>query len=275
MKKIFLPINILICALLILALGASYSWNGFDITLWGESFRNFIFIFFSGWFITFILVRLGLAAESRKENRIITSLILFLLFDAVAPWWIFILLGAVTDLMERLLRVPGGPLFNPAALGALFFSFFGYFPSWWGTNFSPRYSLMEGALSIATFVTIPFTFYVAYKYKKFWISLSALISFSIVYLLLFQKSPLFILLDGTLLFFLLVMAIEPKTTPIVTKDQLTFGLLIGVLIPLGMYFNWLEAYTLALLIGNLYTRRNFFFSLFVSSPPSSVSSPAA
>lgn len=265
-----LPIRILVYILALLAIMASFSWNGTDPLSWLTSLRNFFLIFASGWLVTYILQKIDLATWSRAEHRIITALILFLLFDPLFSWWIFILLGVTTELLQRLLRVPGGPVFNPAALTAFVMSFFGFFPSWWGTNFSPRLPLIEEGISIAVLITLPLASYVVYKYKKHWISIAAVLAFTLVYVILLKESPLFIVLDGTLIFFLLVMAVEPKTTPILQKEQVIFGIIVGSLISIGIYFHWLEAYTMALLIGNLYTRRTFLRNLFTphSTQPS-------
>jgi len=267
----FLPIRVLIYALALLAIAACYSWNGADPFLWFASIRNLSFLFVSGWVTTYILHKLGLADRSRPEHRLITSLILFLLFEPLLPWWVFILLGVTTELFQRILRVTGGPLFNPAALSTFVFSFFGFFPSWWGTNFSPRLPLIPEGISIAVFITIPLALYVVYKYKRLRISLATGLTFAIIFLLLLRESPLFIILDGTLIFFLLIMAVEPKTSPVLPKEQIFFGMIVGGLIPIGIYFHWLEAYVMALLIGNLYTKRVFLTSLL--SPCKAKSSP--
>lgn len=262
MKQHFLPIKLILYTLVVLALGASASWNLNDPGLWFDSLRNFMLLLFSGWLMTVLLEHFHLGSKSRTEHRIITMFILFLLFDSLAPWWVFAALGAVTEGLQRLVRTPTGPLFNPAALGALALSFFGFFPSWWGTNFSPRISLIlpEG-ISLAFFITLPLAGYVAYKYKKLWIPASATVMFFLAYSLLFRESPLFILLDGTLAFFFLVMAVEPKTSPNTQHEQILYGSIIGLLIPLGLIFHWLEAYLIALLAANLYTKRAFLKSL--------------
>jgi Na+-translocating ferredoxin:NAD+ oxidoreductase RnfD subunit len=68
---------------------------------------------------------------------------------------------------------------------------------------------------------------------------------------MFQANPLFILVEGTLLFFLLVMAIEPKTSPILPKQQYIFGAVLGLLVVAGLKFGAVEPYAAALLVCNL------------------------
>lgn len=263
MKRLLLPINILIILLLILVLGASFSWSQADGTPLLTHARNLASLFLAGLVVrTLIQKFIDPAVSFRLEHRIITALILFLLFDPLLPWWIFPLLGIITETGQYFFRVSSGPIFNPAAFGAIILSLFGYLPAWWGVNFSPKFPLLGVDVSIAALFTLLLAGYVAHRYRKLPITVSALLVFSLSYFLLLEQSPLYIMLEGTLLFFLLVMATEPKTSPIPPREQYVYGALIGLLVSIGIYFHFIEAYVIALLLGNLYTKRQQLPHLF-------------
>jgi Na+-translocating ferredoxin:NAD+ oxidoreductase RnfD subunit len=262
MKQWLLPINILIFFLSFLALGACFSWSGSDLSSWFIHVRNFTLLVATGFVVRFLLRTLiDPTIFFRREHRLITVLILFLLFDPTSPWWVFPLVRLVTELAQYFLRTPGGPVFNPAAFGTILVSFFDILPSWWGVNQPPRFLLAGEEISIFAFFTLFGAGYVAYRYRKLPLCITAFLSFLIFYPLIVGESPLYIAFEGTLLFFLLVMAPEPKTSPVPTKDQIVYGLIVGLLIPLGLFLNFTESFLTALLLGNLYTHRKFLLGL--------------
>lgn len=262
MKKQLLPIEILILFLGGLSLWSSYFWSGTDIISWTIHARNIALLIIPGFILRTLIRRfIDPAVFFRREHRIITVLILFLLFDPTLPWWVFALARTITETCQYFFRTVLGPLFNPAALGTLVLSVFGIFPSWWGVNPAPRIPLFGEEISLAAFFTVACAGYVAYRYRKLPASIAALGAFALSYTFLLGKSPLYIALEGTLLFFLLVMVPEPKTSPTPRNEQLIYGLLVGSLVSIGLFFHFTEAYVTALLLGNLYTGRRFLFSL--------------
>ncbi len=271
MKKTLLPIHILILFLTLLTLWSTVTWNGLDPQAWLLTLRNLVALSLMGFG-----VRLGIRTlidptyTTRPEHRMISTLILFLLFDALTPWWVFLILGAATELSQYFIRTPMGPLFNPAALGALLVSLFGFLPSWWGVNPAPRFSLLGVEISVLAWIMALGAGYVIYKYRKLTIIWSALASFALGYTVLFQVNPSYFLLEGTLIFFITVMVCEPKTSPVLKRDQILYGVLVGALVPLGLYAQFLEASLIALLLGNLYTGRHFIGKLFSSSEKATV-----
>lgn len=244
------PIQMLIIYLVLMAVVGSVSW------VWGTPVKflfqilHFVLIYGSMYVVGFVICKLMKKPMPRWEDRVITSLILFLLFDSFQPFWMFPLVGVITELAQRLIRVPTGPVFNPAALGTLIVSFFYLLPSWWGTNFSPRIPITAEGLSASALITIPVAGFIAWKYKKLWIGGTAALVTCVLYVLLFQVSPVYVLFEGTLAFFFLVMAVEPKTSPIIRNEQIVFGVVIGVCLPILLKLGFLEAYAGSLLIAN-------------------------
>ncbi|MDP3957520.1 MAG: RnfABCDGE type electron transport complex subunit D [bacterium] len=255
--KAFLPIHLLIIFLALLTWGALLNWSGLPNASWLAHIRNFVAIFLSGYILSHILQRVLGFSHLRIEHRIITTFILFLLIDPIHPWWVFFGLGIFVELAERLIRSQAGPIFNPAALTAFVFGYLGYYPGWWGMNFQPNLSLIPGGMSIAMLLTVPLAGYVAYRYKKHHIVFSFLVTFLVAYILFFKEIPIFFLLEGTMAFFLLVMVIEPKTSPVIKKEQYIYGAIIGLGMPLVMQTGWFEATLGTLLLANLYTARKY------------------
>lgn len=268
------PIRILLFFLLGLNVLASWSWGGWEVGFWVGQFRNFLLLVLGFSVVYYPLLQRKLIQATRLEYHLITSSILFLLFDPLLPWWVFVSLGVMTEVIQRFVRVPTGPVFNPAAMGALLMSLMGYFPGWWGTSFAPRLPLLEGGVSVVVFLTIPIAGYVAQKYRKLNISLAAWVMFGMLYLGLFGTNPLFLLFEGTLFFFLLVMAVEPKTTPVLPKEQLIFGALVGGLSVVLLRIYFFEPYCGALVIANglfnAYRHRKWVMGKIVKPPEKSL-----
>lgn len=261
MKKKLLPIHVLIFALGALTLWSTYLWNGADAHAWLLSFRNLTLLAFGGIGVRF-LVRTYIRADftTRHENRVITVFILFLLFDPLLSWWVFFVLGIVTESAQYFFRSQVGPFFNPAALGALILSIFGFLPSWWGINPAPRFTLASIEISIVAWIMCLIAGYVAYRYHKLRIIWSGLLFFCVCYFLLAGDIAFYLALEGTILFFFCVMVCEPKTSPILPREQILYGAFVGLLLSLGIYFHFLEASLIALLLGNIYTRRRFLLN---------------
>lgn len=260
--KALLPIQLLTLYLFLLSLGAILSWSGLDGQDWLAHVGRWAAIFLSGYLTALALQKTFSVAPLRREDWIISSLILFLLIDPVHPWWLFFLLGVFAQAGARLIRTKGGPIFNPAALAAFAFGLAGFYTGWWGVNFPPSLSLpiIDGGMSVAMLLTVPLAGYVLYRYRKQYLVLSFVITFLVSHALLFGAWPFFLLLEGTIAFFLLVMVVEPKTSPNPRRDQYIYGAIVGIGMTLLMRLGWFDATLGTLLIANLYTAREFLAS---------------
>lgn len=245
------PIRILLLYLVVLAIAGSFSWEGPNLSFWLIQLLHFGLLVGGGWLTYQALLKAKLGRPTRWEHRFITCLILFVLFDPSISWAAFLGIGIATELAQRLIRVPTGPLFNPAALGASIATLASIYPAWWGVSFAPRLSLFEGGMSVAMLLTLPIAGYVAHTYKKLPIAAALLVTFTLAYIFILKMSPIFVLLEGTLAFFVLVMALEPKTSPVMRGQQLAYGALLGVLLVLSIKWGWHEPYSMALLVVNL------------------------
>jgi hypothetical protein len=269
------PIRVLLIYLCVLGVWASFNWGGLNFTFWVSQLAHFMLLLAPGWLLYTAFLRKSLVKPTRWEHRLITVLILFLLFDPLFPWWVFLAAGLITELVQRFVRLPTGPVANPAAVGALLLSLTGQYPTWWGVNFGPRFTALPGQMTLLMALTTLIAGYVAWKYHKLAIVSAAAVSFSVFYLMIFRSSPLAILLDGTLAFFLLVMAVEPKTSPAIQNQQYVYGAVIGagVVALLAAAYRSLsiEAYTASLIftnvIFNLYKNKMFLQNTFKKTLP--------
>ncbi len=260
MKQWLQPIRVLLLYLVVLAIIATISWSWYDLREM-VSVASAAILLFSGYgLIHQILLRCNLIQKTRWEHQIITCLILFLLYEPGLPWYAYLSIGALAEALQRIFRYRTGPVLNPAASVVALLAFVGMFheftgltgwlPLWWGVSFAPRLPFFEGGMSVAALLTIPIAGWVAYKYKKLWTVLSTLLVFIPLSYVVLGQAPIFRVFEGTLLFFLLVMAVEPKTSAINRNQQLLSGATLGLLMVVGIKFVWFEAYAMSLVLTN-------------------------
>lgn len=260
MKQWLQPIRVLLVYLIVLSIIATISWGWYDTRELGSAALSAILLLTGYNLIHQILWRRNLIQKTRWEHQIITCLILFLLYEPGLPWYAYLSIGALAEVLQRIFRYPTGPVLNPAAFVVALLAFIGMFhemtgwtgwlPLWWGVSFAPRLPFFEGGMSVAALLTIPLAGWVAYKYRKLWIVFAALTVFIPLCYLLLQQSPVFRVFEGTILFFLLVMAVEPKTSPATRNQQLLYGAALGLLTIIGIKFVWFEAYAMSLVLTN-------------------------
>ncbi len=250
MTFVLKPIQIFVLYLCAMLLLASASWGSFDLSFWLGQVWHFFLLAIPGLLANFVFFRSAIR-KPRWEYHFITISILFLLFDPLLPWWSFLFLGIVAELSRRFVRVATGPIFNPAAFAAVALTFFDLYPGWWGVSFAPRLPIEWGGWSIATlFLTLPVLGFVVQSYKKWRISAMGMSVFALFYLVLLRANPFFLLAEGTLLFFFFAMGSEPKTSPILPKQQYLFGGVLGFLMAVALLFFIDEPYCMPLLACN-------------------------
>lgn len=166
------------------------------------------------------------------DSSVISGLIIGFVLSNAQPWWIFVLASITAILSKHLIRINNKHIFNPAGLGVfLAVLFFHGFTQWKGAS--------------AWYIMIPFGIYFVYKAQK----LEIIISYILAYFLLFGAQAF-----GYLnYFFVSLMLIEPKTTPIKRKGKIIFGLGAAVTLFILTKFNFrYEAEICSLLVMNLF-----------------------
>ncbi len=178
-----------------------------------------------------------------SQSALITGLILGFVLYVRQPWWIFALASLFAVLSKYLIRFKGRHIFNPAAMG-IFLSMLllKADTQWLGTYI--------------WYIIVPVGLYLIYRIRK----LEILVGYMVVSFMLFgiqaimQGTHLFNILGYFNYFFIFIMLIEPKTTPIKPMGKVLFGagvaVLIFILTNAGARF---DVEIFSLLVLNLFT----------------------
>ena len=190
-------------------------------------------------------------------SSIITGLIVGYVLSSDQAWWKFFAAGALAILFKYLIIFKKKHIFNPAAFGIfLTLILFGASTQWKGTYI--WYILLPGGV------------YFAQKIGK----LRIIISYFLVFFVLFgaqaivQRVPLVNILGYLSYFYIFVMIIEPKTSPVKPRGQIIFGAGIAVLIfiftELGARFD-VELFSLLILNMGVLLINNGTVSIFLKN----------
>lgn len=164
------------------------------------------------------------------ESSIITGLIIGYVVSSDELWWKISLASVLAILSKHLLRYRNRHIFNPAAFGIFLATIIlGISTQWKGTY--------------VWYVLLPFGLYFILKIRK----LEIIIGYACFSLLLFglqnlfQNIPLVNIFGYFSYYFIFVMMIEPKTTPVSRAGKFIFGsgvaVMIFILTGLGAQFD--------------------------------------
>ena len=164
------------------------------------------------------------------ESSIITGLIVGFVLSSDEMWWKFVAASASAILSKYLIVFKKKHIFNPAAFGIfLTLVLLGASTQWKGTYI--------------WYILLPFGIYFAQKFRK----IEIIIGYFIVSLTLFgiqaamQRVSLWHIFGYLSYFYIFIMVIEPKTSPITQRGKLIFGAgiaaLIFILTELGVKFD--------------------------------------
>jgi len=176
-----------------------------------------------------------------SESAVISGLIIGLVLSSDAPWWILVIAALFAIGSKYLIRFRQRHIFNPAALGIFLVTvIFGVYTQWNG--------------AYQWYILAPVGLYFISKIRK----LELLFSYFITALVLFgfeswmQKVPLGNIFGYLNYFFIFIMLIEPKTTPIKSKAKIIFGVCAAALIFIFTLFGArFDVELLSLLIVNI------------------------
>ena len=156
---------------------------------------------------------------SISESLVVSALIIGFVLAGDNPWWIIGLTSLFAVSSKYLIRINNKHIFNPAAFG-IFLSFllFGANTQWRGT--------------FLWYILAPIGLYFVYGIRK----LELLFGYLITALCLFavqaglNRVPLINIFGYLSYFYVFIMLIEPKTTPVKPLAKLIFGILVACLI---------------------------------------------
>jgi len=153
------------------------------------------------------------------ESSVITGMIIGYVVSSDEAWWKFVLAATIAILAKHIIRFQKKHIFNPAAFGIfLTLIFFGAQTQWKGTYL--------------WYILLPFGLYFAEKIRK----LEIVLGYAVVSLLLFgiqaflRHFSFWDVFGYFSYFYIFVMVIEPKTTPVTQAAKYVFGAGVAALI---------------------------------------------
>ena len=169
---------------------------------------------------------------------LVTGSIVGLLTGPSLAWYAPIVIGVIAMFSKNFVRFSNRHVFNPAAFGLLVgYIIFNQNISWWAVSFQ-QFSIFNPSTSSGQVFqfSIPFlillspAFVSLIRMKRYRITLS----FLAIYILLNQflnpkSSILNLITDPTILFFSIVMLVEPLTSPNNHIKQILFGVVVALL----------------------------------------------
>jgi len=216
--------------------------------------RNIMFLLTTG-FAVFLAIGVessvlyfSTKAIKLTSSSVITGLIIGFVLSSDQEWWKFLVACGLAIISKHLITFKKKHVFNPAAFGIfLTLILFSASTQWKGTYL--------------WYILLPCGIYFAQRLGK----LRIIISYFLVALALFttqaiiQRAPLVNVLGYLSYFYIFVMAIEPKTSPVKSSEQIIFGagmaILIFMLTESGVKFD-VELFSLLVLnIGILFINR--------------------
>ncbi|MBS3055062.1 MAG: RnfABCDGE type electron transport complex subunit D [Candidatus Aenigmarchaeota archaeon] len=190
-------------------------------------------------------------AISFPSSAIITGLIIGSIAPINSSFLVVLLASFVAILSKYLIRIKGSHIFNPATLGLLVSLFaFSLGDEWWAAI---GFNYLGYTLTLTPLLILP-----NFKARKLAVSIPFLVIVGLLYyftgfITISSNSVQGIVsfLVAMPYYFGFIMVSEPKTSPFKTKQQVAFGLFVGILTFVLSFYSIKFALFIALLIGNL------------------------
>ena len=152
-----------------------------------------------------------------STSAVISGLIIALILKPGVSWYIPIFAALIAIGSKHVIRIKGKHIFNPANFGLLLSMFvLRTYLGWWGSSIVWLVLVLGGLI--------------AYRFKRFHLLISFLIT---QFVLLGTYSalngePILNAISMANLFFIFVMLVEPKTSPITRNGRIIYGVLTGI-----------------------------------------------
>lgn len=171
---------------------------------------------------------------------IVSGLIIALIIDPSALWYQIAFISILAIVSKNFLRFSGRHIFNPAAFGILSGQLvFGLSASWWGASF-PSVAAHPNIVSFFSLAILLLPAYVSgFRMKRYYIILTFLIFFTIFTSLgspISLKTILDKMVNPGVIFFTVIMLVEPMTSPVGVKKQVLYAILAALLVKLLSLF---------------------------------------
>lgn len=220
-------------------------------------------------FLLFFIFKFFSKQQKNILNTVISCLIIFLICHYTDMMGTSSVISAatitfITIFSKFFLEWKGSPIFNPVVLGLfvleiltlLIPGFQASFVSWWGAS----YSLWPGLITFTLILMAIWIVFCFKSWRKWAVAITYLASYFILLLILYKGVEAYSVidmmkatfLDSTIYFFTFVMLSEPRTSPMLKKHQVIYGLLAAIISIIGTLTNFPTSMLLAILIPNLY-----------------------
>ena len=180
--------------------------------------------------------------RTMPESALITGFIIGLVLSSASPWFFFVAAGLIALLSKHLLRIHGKHIFNPAAFGIFMIVLFCGQPTAWQGGY-------------LWYILVPAGGYFVWRIRKGAVVYSYAIAYIILYGVRAWSGHTSFMNDIVYAnyFFIFIMLIEPKTSPVTRWKKWFFGAAVCSIafIFYGMALPY-DALLPALLIGNLF-----------------------
>lgn len=185
-----------------------------------------------------ILKRIRFGKWKYSPSGGITGLILAMVLSPI-PIYAQVIVGLVAILQKHIIKINNRHIFNPAAFGLLFaWVVFSAPPAWWAVA-TPAVFLFLFSDYLIRKLPLSLTFYLVY------VSLVSISSF-------FTTGTFSLsILSYPLLFFALVMVVEPRTSAVTMKGMVIEGVVLAVTIFAIQQFTSIDMFIPMLLLMNL------------------------
>ena len=175
-----------------------------------------------------------------SDSAVITGLIIGFVLGCGQAWYVYVLASAIAIISKDLIRIQKRHIFNPAAFGIFSVTLLLAATTQWKGTYQ-------------WYILFPAGIYFTYRIHK----MSLLISYAVVALSLWgiqallQHVNVMYIFGYLSYFFIFIMLIEPKTTPLTWMGKMLFGSIVAlsifILTELGVRF---DVELCSLLIGN-------------------------
>lgn len=176
--------------------------------------------------------------KNKRKDIPFSAIISGLIIASIMPQLslpVQVIAALLAVVQKHVIRWKGSHIFNPAAFSVLITSLlFSTAPSWW-IAVSPVVLVFLLTANMVRRLPIAVSFYAFH--------------------VLLSGASIAAMLDYTAIFFALVMAVEPKTTPLSQKGMVVFGAWIAVLSAVVHYTGLsIDPFIIALLVMNIFRR---------------------
>lgn len=167
-----------------------------------------------------------------SKTGIITGLFVGSILAEGTSLQLVVLAALIAEVLKHIIRYQGRNIFNPALLSLFVMTLaFGASMTWWASA-----SIQIAGIAFPAVVVVGL--FISWQYKRFSLTLPMLAVYFVISLLLTgianinANSLLALLQNNTLYYFVFLMIVEPKSSPVFWKSRIAYGITAAILLSL-------------------------------------------